>query len=164
MTGEAPPTAVPEAIVGLKSIAAHLGCAESTALAYSRLNVDPLPLRLRRGQLRATTLFLDEWRRRREGGEGLARLEGWTAISEALSVNRDTALQWAKLEHDPLPVLGMGTPKKTGRPWCYAAALRDWIYRHDLPIQTARRLQAPADPATPAQHTAKQARPKRVAA
>lgn len=137
------PPPVPEVIETLKCIAAHLGIAESTALAYSRLNEDPLPLRLRRGTLRAHRLHLDEWKQRRDGGEGLARYEGWQAICAALGgPNVDTAILWARLPHDRLPVQGMGTRKRTGRPWIYAAALRDWLYRHDLPVQATRRIHA----------------------
>jgi len=150
----------PASLVGLKAIAAHLGIAESTALAYSRLSTDPLPLFLRRGQLRATVTHLDEWKLRRSGGEGLSRYEGWAAIASALAVDRDTALQWAKLPHDPLPVAGIGTRK----PWCYLAAMRDWLYRHDLPLQAARRLRATADPASHPATTEKRARARRVAA
>ncbi len=160
-----PPPAPPEVIETLKCIAAHLGIAETTALAYSRLNEDPLPLRQRRGTLRAYRLHIDEWKRRRSGGEGLARFEGWAAICSALGgVNKDTAIQWARLRHDRLPVLGMGTEVRTGRPWIYAAALRDWIYRHDLPVQTIRLLRGTTNPARDAATTGTKPNRKRVAA
>ena len=159
-TPKAAPPANPDDLSRLKTIAAHLGVAESTVMAYSRLSVDPLPLFLRRGLLRADRRHLDEWKLRRTGGQGLTRHEGWQAIADALAVDRDTALQWAKLPHDPLPVMGRGTRK----PWAYATAVRDWLTRHDLPVQTMRLLTARAEPATQNEAPQKQGRARRVAA
>jgi len=131
----------PEIIETLKCIAAHLGVTETTALAYSRLNEDPLPMRMRRGICWARKGCLDEWKCRRSGGDGLLRIRGWERICEALGkANKDTAIKWTKLEHDRLPVYGMGTTTRTGHPWIYASALRDWLDRHDLPIQVVRQL------------------------
>ena len=110
--------------------------------------------------LKSIAAHLDAWKLRRSGGEGLARYEGWATIADALAVDRDTALQWAKLPGDPLPVMGIGTRK----PWAYETAVRDWLYRHDLPVQAARRLRPLSDPATLHETPKKQAKAKRIAA
>jgi len=129
---------------GWKAIAGRVGIAENTAVAYSRLCEDPLPVRVSRGAPWCYELFLDEWLARRSGGvmrDGteLERLEGWAAICrELFGVSRVVAFRWAKLPHDRLPVMGIGTRE----PWAYKAAIRDWKNRGDLPFQAHERIQS----------------------
>ncbi|WP_437309980.1 hypothetical protein [Sorangium sp. So ce388] len=154
-----------EKLWGWKAIAARLGIAENTAIAYSRLCEDPLPVRMQRGSPWCHERYLDEWLARRSGGvmrdgSALERLDGWPAIChELFGADRATAFRWARLPHDRLPVIGIG-----GRqPWAYKAAIRDWKNRGDLPFQAHERADAEVFATSAAKRRANKARsPRRL--
>ncbi len=116
--------------------------AVNTAIGYSRLSCDPLPIRTYRGEAWCWPKRIDDWLARRKGGlypdgSSLAITRGWDDIRKSIGdVSHRTAVRWATSDEDPLPVSGR---RKDGCSedgvWIYTTALRDWNDRHDLPIQ-----------------------------
>lgn len=108
---------------------------------YSRLNVDPLPVRTYRGEAWLFARRLDEWVARRNGGRlpdgtRLPMVQGWVDICVQVGgVSTDTAQRWAHEESDPLPVLGLVPGGRVASAMAYVSAVRDWVDRHDMPIQ-----------------------------
>jgi hypothetical protein len=141
-------------ISGWKLIAAALDVTANTAVAYSRLPEDPLPVRMRRGTPRIHSGHLEDWKRRRAGDPELEKIRGWRNICLQLGgADLDTAARWAKLTRDRLPVHGVGTRS----PWAYASAVRDWVLRGDVPFQAHDRAAptAVSRSATPKKKAAK---------
>lgn len=128
-----------EKIRGWKALAARLGISEDTARAYARLADDPLPIRTNthsHAEPWCWSLYLDEWKARRCGGilpDGteLEIVVGWPAICFLFdNAPVDTVRRWSRRPHDPLPVIRRGR----ALPWAYAAAIRDWRQRGDVPF------------------------------
>lgn len=111
---------------------------------YAMLAVDPLPIRCYQAEVWCYTLRLDEWVARRNAGvlpDGapLHVLRGYQDIGVALgNASTRSMRRWAITEWDPLPIHAPGQPLgSTPSVWAYTSAVRDWIDRHDLPIQVA---------------------------
>lgn len=128
-------------IRGYVAIAKALGVAsEETVVAYARLQVDPLPLMMVRGQAQINRGVLEQWWARRNGGKmrdgtPLVRLEGELEIAAELGVNERTVSRLAARAWHPLPVYG--TRRKR---WTYAAAVRDWQSLEVVPFVVADRM------------------------
>jgi hypothetical protein len=112
-----------------------------TAMNYAKLPCDPLPVRSFRGQAWCRSHRLDEWLARRNdgllpNGTKLFVVRGWADILDALGdASYRSAIRWSSGEADPMPIFGRGKVGGDGSVWIYATALRDWMDRHDLPIQ-----------------------------
>lgn len=135
------PKADPQIARGWVAIAEHIhvGCKE-TAIAYARLQPDPLPVLMVRGVPHARRQRLDEWCARRNGGvlrDGttLERAEGIRAIAVALNVCHRTVLRLAHHPVFPLPINGRHEHR-----WAYITALRDYLDRQTMPFQIADQL------------------------
>lgn len=106
----------------------------STAKAYARLAVDPLPVVMVRGTPTIPERHVDEWSARRNGGlcrDGsvLERVEGAEAIAERLGVTPRHVYRLAALPLDPLPLYG-----KPRSRWTYETSIRDWLTRGTYPF------------------------------
>lgn len=130
-----------EAVVRLYAHQAEVVIGVQPAERYSRINVDPLPVRTYRGEVWLYALRLDEWVARRNGGwlpDGtrLSMVRGLADISVQVGgVSERTVQRWAHEERDPLPVLGLVAGTRVPAAMAYVSAIRDWVDRHDMPIQ-----------------------------
>lgn len=125
-------------IRGLEKIARAFPVAEpDTILRYANLPRDPLPLIRWKKHVQIEDHVLARWKRRFEAKEDrraapdLRVVEGIVAIATAFPLHVNTVYLYARQEHDPLPVIGLGTR----HPWIWRDALEDWHERQAVPYQ-----------------------------
>ncbi len=124
-----------DAVRGVKSLCALLGCSRGTLYALRRRRTDPLRLWSAEHdptpwQTRSRLLaFRRRWRSPGDPALASSRVDGWLAIAKELPGPRgghmsvDLAQKLAHRDEDPLPV----RRTRQGRPFAYREALLDWL-------------------------------------
>lgn len=132
---DAVPDPADDAVRGVKSLCALLGCSRGTLYALRRRRTDPLRLWSAEHdptpwQTRSRLVaFRRRWRNPGDPALASSRVDGWLAIAKELPGPRgghmsvDLAQKLAARDEDPLPV----SRTRQGRPFAYREALLDWL-------------------------------------